>query len=78
VVAEDSLVADSAAVEAARSELYVVRPERLELPTLCSEGRCSIQLSYGRPNAYYGKFKRSGNLPASLIRIHSYSISKLK
>jgi hypothetical protein len=25
----------------------VVRPERLELPTLCSEGRCSIQLSYG-------------------------------
>jgi hypothetical protein len=26
----------------------VVRPERLELPTLCSEGRCSIQLSYGR------------------------------
>ena len=26
----------------------LVRPERLELPTLCSEGRCSIQLSYGR------------------------------
>ena len=26
----------------------MVRPERLELPTLCSEGRCSIQLSYGR------------------------------
>ena len=26
----------------------MVRPERLELPTLCSEGRCSIRLSYGR------------------------------
>jgi hypothetical protein len=26
----------------------LVRPERLELPTLCSEGRCSIRLSYGR------------------------------
>jgi hypothetical protein len=26
----------------------MVRPERLELPTLCSEGRCSIHLSYGR------------------------------
>jgi hypothetical protein len=30
----------------------VVRPERLELPTLCSEGRCSIQLSYGRNKKY--------------------------
>ena len=30
----------------------VVRPERLELPTLCSEGRCSIQLSYGRSKRY--------------------------
>src|ERR1700676_2190199 len=26
----------------------MVRPERFELPTLCFEGRCSIQLSYGR------------------------------
>ena len=30
------------------SETPLVRPERLELPTLCSEGRCSIRLSYGR------------------------------
>ena len=26
----------------------VARPEGLEPPTLCLEGRCSIQLSYGR------------------------------
>ncbi len=29
-------------------KLIVARPERFELPTLCFEGRCSIQLSYGR------------------------------
>ncbi len=28
--------------------VFVVRPEGLEPPTLCSEDRCSIQLSYGR------------------------------
>jgi hypothetical protein len=37
-------------------KLLMVRPERLELPTLCSEGRCSIQLSYGRVDVFYGKF----------------------
>ena len=26
----------------------VARPEGLEPPTLCLEGRCSIRLSYGR------------------------------
>ena len=26
----------------------MARPERFELPTLCFEGRCTIQLSYGR------------------------------
>ena len=26
----------------------MVRPGRFELPTFCLEGRCSIQLSYGR------------------------------
>ncbi len=28
----------------------MARPERLELPTLWFEARCSIQLSYGRPD----------------------------
>ena len=37
-------------MEAARRDepCKVARPERFELPTLCFEGRCSIQLSYGR------------------------------
>src|ERR1700691_296868 len=55
VVAEDLAAAvdfpeaGSAVVVAERSNFAarMVRPERLELPTLCSEGRCSIQLSYG-------------------------------
>lgn len=29
-------------------DLLLVRPERLELPALWFEARCSIQLSYGR------------------------------
>jgi hypothetical protein len=29
-------------------EKEMARPERLELPTLWFEARCSIQLSYGR------------------------------
>src|ERR1700674_2387760 len=30
----------------------MARPERFELPTLCFEGRCSIQLSYGRAGGF--------------------------
>ena len=34
----------------------MVRPERFELPTYCSGGNRSIQLSYGRAlQEYYGK-----------------------
>src|SRR6267154_1753970 len=32
---------------------YLARPERLELPTLWFEARCSIQLSYGRYRVLY-------------------------
>jgi hypothetical protein len=63
------------------SEELLVRPERLELPTLCSEGRCSIQLSYGRHNAFYGKLGQRGNsLARKFAALDStlYSISKLK
>ncbi len=31
----------------------VARPERLELPTLWFEARCSIQLSYGRAAKHF-------------------------
>ena len=34
-------------------EMEVARPERLELPTLWFEARCSIQLSYGRAKLLY-------------------------
>jgi hypothetical protein len=33
--------------------MKVARPERLELPTLWFEARCSIQLSYGRVKPLY-------------------------
>ncbi len=36
--------------------MEVARPGRLELPTLCLEGRRSIQLSYGRI-VYYLDFR---------------------
>ena len=49
----------------------MVRPERLELPTLCSEGRCSIQLSYGRTK----NILRQSVPPCMRF---AYSISKLK
>ena len=38
-------------------EKYLARPERLELPTLWFEARCSIQLSYGR---YYSLYLLKG------------------
>ncbi len=43
----------------------MVRPERLELPTLCSEGRCSIRLSYGRVKVFYGNVGVDARCPAA-------------
>jgi hypothetical protein len=31
--------------------MFMVRPERFELPTLWFEAKCSIQLSYGRTSS---------------------------
>jgi hypothetical protein len=38
---------------ATNARLSLARPERLELPTLWFEARCSIQLSYGRAEPLY-------------------------
>ncbi len=46
----------------------MVRPVRLERTTLCLEGRCSIQLSYGRT------LRRSFSLPAVLYNWHKPKI----
>jgi hypothetical protein len=43
----------------------VARPGRLELPTLCLEGRRSIQLSYGRILGY----SSHSTALATLIRV---------
>src|SRR5262249_43976012 len=37
----------------------LARPPRLERRTLCLEGRCSIQLSYGRYQTDYANFNQS-------------------
>ena len=52
----------------------MARPERFELPTLCFEGRCSIQLSYGRAvqplyhPCSYSDFLNSSNFNFRSIR----------
>jgi hypothetical protein len=60
----------------------MARPERFELPTLCFEGRCSIQLSYGRVffrylnlarNARFWKFRRTNVAPVRLVAVSSSS-----
>jgi hypothetical protein len=37
------------------THLKVARPGRFELPTLCLEGRRSIQLSYGRRHCFHSR-----------------------
>ena len=49
-VFRDLAATNEAATEVVQGTIHnkMARPERFELPTLCFEGRCSIQLSYGR------------------------------
>ena len=49
------------------SGIKLVRPERLELPALGSEDRCSIQLSYGRNNKDCPRLLRARKVEPSLI-----------
>jgi hypothetical protein len=45
--------------------ILLARPPRLERGTLCLEGRCSIQLSYGRDRSipdYYARLVVKGKL----------------
>jgi hypothetical protein len=51
---------------------YLARPERLELPTLWFEARCSIQLSYGRANFIIAAFWRANSQKKAVRRsIHA-------
>ena len=58
----------------------VARPEGLEPPTLCFEGRCSIQLSYGRvTNPFYPVLRASArrsirNRVSGMVPFHLRSI----
>jgi hypothetical protein len=50
----------------------MARPEGFEPPTLCFEGRCSIQLSYGRvPFLLYLNFRRE----RQLLQFHQWEPS---
>ena len=60
--------------------VYVARQERLELPTYCLEGSCSIQLSYWRifNGAGDGNRTHATSLEGwnSTIELHSHTIRK--
>lgn len=66
----------------------MVRPLRFERKTLCLEGRCSIQLSYGRSigsdsKRATGKFQAVFTIPNKMVlcrspRVHIGREQKLK
>jgi hypothetical protein len=70
------------------SERKVVRPPRLERGTLCLEGRCSIQLSYGRfveeqmryvpSGKYYARIRVSGKLVVKSLKTTRITVAKLR
>jgi len=56
----------------------VARPERFELPTLCFEGRCSIQLSYGRAACFIDVLRGVLLVPSSELQLGYRSSSQLR
>ena len=55
----------------------MARPGRLELPTLCLEGRRSIQLSYGRILWEFYHSWRAGSHPSYFTGASSNSLSRV-
>ena len=51
-----------------KEQTNMVRPERFELPTCCSGGNRSIQLSYGRTGIYSLHASRKGQQSGSRIQ----------
>ena len=49
-------------------KLKMARPERLELPTQCLEGTCSILLSYGRKSGRGERIRTSDPLLPRQVR----------
>jgi integrase len=61
----------------------MARPARFERATTCLEGRCSIQLSYGRnpespPGTYYACLRVKGKLIRKSLKTDVLSVAKLR
>ena len=55
----------------------MARPERFELPTLCFEGRCSIQLSYGRAVCYCNPIIELAACDSDSLKSPQFSVREL-